>query len=240
MKRSDVDRDLEERMLTRADLIRADVRENGEPMVALQPSADLSILPIDPAMLTVTGSSIYVRRSVAARLSAVSRELARRDPGTRLEVVYGYRSLEIQTDHFDAQSRRLSDTFQGNVLIEATHRRVAAPDVAGHPTGGAVDVHILDGEHPRDMGTAVWDFTTTAAYVFSPYVGRRAWENRQTLRGVMLDSGFAPFDGEWWHFSFGDREWARYWDEPVAPYTQLRVADVITAGGASATTAATK
>lgn len=33
-------------------------------------------------------------------------------------------------------------------------------------------------------------------------------ENRFLLQDLMLLVGFAPYYGEWWHFSYGDREWA--------------------------------
>jgi D-alanyl-D-alanine dipeptidase len=37
----------------------------------------------------------------------------------------------------------------------------------------------------------------------------------------MLGVGFAPFDGEWWHFSYGDKEWAAYYNKPNAVYEQI-------------------
>ncbi len=40
----------------------------------------------------------------------------------------------------------------------------------------------------------------------------------------MLTAGFAPFDGEWWHFSFGDREWARFYGAENALYEQIQFA----------------
>ncbi len=98
---------------------------------------------------------------------------------------------------------------------------IASPDVAGHPTGGAVDVHLNgpDGE-PLDFGTRIWDFSRDS-YTFSPFISRDAWLNRQMLRAVMMQAGFAPFDGEWWHFSYGDKEWARYYDQPYALFGQV-------------------
>ncbi len=41
------------------------------------------------------------------------------------------------------------------------------------------------------------------------------------LRRAMAQAGFAPFNGEWWHFSYGDREWAAVWNAPFALYTHL-------------------
>jgi D-alanyl-D-alanine dipeptidase len=53
---------------------------------------------------------------------------------------------------------------------------------------------------------------------FSPLVSEEARRLRMTLREAMMSGGFAPFDGEWWHFSYGDREWAKYYGAATARY----------------------
>jgi D-alanyl-D-alanine dipeptidase len=34
--------------------------------------------------------------------------------------------------------------------------------------------------------------------------------NRETLVTLMGKAGFMSYPGEWWHYSYGDREWAAY------------------------------
>lgn len=46
------------------------------------------------------------------------------------------------------------------------------------------------------------------------------------LRDCMLTAGFAPYDGEWWHFSYGERDWAHYYKKPNAIYGQVKSGDV--------------
>jgi D-alanyl-D-alanine dipeptidase len=70
------------------------------------------------------------------------------------------------------------------------------------------------------MGTPIWDFVSDS-FTFSPFIDKEAWRNRQLLRRIMTAVGFAPFDGEWWHFSYGDKEWARYYAERAAIYEQV-------------------
>lgn len=41
-----------------------------------------------------------------------------------------------------------------------------------------------------------------------------------------MEAWFTPFDGEYWHFSYGDRERAFYYDQPHAIYDQVSVAEV--------------
>jgi len=46
-------------------------------------------------------------------------------------------------------------------------------------------------------------------------------KNRILLRYLLKKQGFAPYDGEWWHFSYGDREWAFYYKKKNAIYGQV-------------------
>jgi D-alanyl-D-alanine dipeptidase len=138
--------------------------------------------------------------------------------------VYGYRSPAVQRAAFMQQKTALghaAEAVETDEIREAVHRMVAVPDVAGHPTGGAVDVMLVDGQGAMaDTGTGMHDFDRDS-YVFSPFIAKDAWRNRQTLREAMLIAGFAPFDGEWWHFSHGDREWASYYGMAKAHYDQI-------------------
>ena len=37
----------------------------------------------------------------------------------------------------------------------------------------------------------------------------------------MMKEACAPYDGEWWHFSYGDKEWAFYYKKEEALYDQI-------------------
>ena len=219
MNRQAVYRLIEEKMLRRADYVGVPAAPNGEKLVSIKNEAIMT-RQIDAAMLPVTGSDIYVRENVAQRLVCAADFLTIRDSGLRLEVVYGYRSLSIQERLFKQQRAKFASKYRGEALVEVVHKRIASPDVAGHPTGGAVDIQMLRDGEPLDFGTRIWQFTP-GSYTFSPFISRIAWQNRQLLRETMAQAGFAPFDGEWWHFSYGDKEWAKYYNQPAALYEQV-------------------
>ena len=205
MNRRDVYAKIEAAMLRYTDYCTTGVRDCGERLVPL--TEPIEVKQIGEDMLPITGGKIFVRQSVANRLRKAAEALQSSDPTLYLQVVYGYRTLEIQKQLYNAERKKLSRSYMGPDLIERTHRRVAYPAVAGHPTGGAVDIQIVRNEKPLDFGTKIWDLKKDS-YVFSPFISKRAQYNRQLLRSVMLGVGFAPFDGEWWHFSYGDKEWA--------------------------------
>ncbi len=67
------------------------------------------------------------------------------------------------------------------------------------------------------MGTGIHVLNENS-FTLSPFVTAEQWQNRQILRICMTSAGYAPFDGEWWHFSYGDREWAAYYRQPHSLY----------------------
>jgi len=216
---------LENQFLTYADLSSVTIKDSGDPMVPLGPDFPGKVLVIDEGMKAYTGEHTFVRASLVPLLTKAQEHLREILPDCDLEVVYGYRHLDIQTAKYETRTRQvLEETpgLSGDALKEAAHRFIAVPEVAGHPTGGAVDIRILDADGtPRPMGTDIHAHELDT-YVFSPFIDKTAWHNRQILRTCMIRAGFAPFDGEWWHFSYGDREWAYYYRKPHALFGQLR------------------
>lgn len=220
MSRQAVYRSMQRKMLRYADLVGVPVQPVQEELVPIKPSNKLLAKPINDDMLAYTDSTIYVRKSVAKRLRQASNLLVEKNPRLQLEVVYGYRAFEVQQQLFLKYIKQLEKKYKGEELLEATHRLIAVPQIAGHPTGGAVDIQIVESGKPINMGTRIWEFSQDS-FTFSPFIGMKAQKNRQLLRDVMTVVGFAPFDGEWWHFSYGDKEWAAATGQPFAIYEQV-------------------
>jgi ATP phosphoribosyltransferase len=161
--------------------------------------------------------NILVRKSVYKKLCDADRALKQKAgfKNCQIIVTYGYRSPAIQQKLWDetyAEKKAENADASEEELREKTHRVIAYPSVAGHPTGGAVDVIIFDYKKGKflDFGTDICDFKTKNVYYASDSISTTAKKNRKALRAVMCEQGFVPYDGEWWHFSYGDKEWAFY------------------------------
>ena len=220
---------LEEKMLKYADYANVPVVEVEEVVLfeAVPQQGVLRVEHTDAEMAELTGGNIYVRRPVVDLLYWAGQELKNLDRTLTLRVVYGFRALEVQTRLFEAAKAALAQDYPDEIeLVEVAHRRVAVPSVAGYPTGGAVAVDVLRDGLPVDLGTKVMQ-PSRDSFTFSPFVSREAWENRQLLRRAMMAAGFAPYDGEWWHFSYGDKEWARFYRKPGALFDQVAFADAL-------------
>lgn len=220
MNKQDIYKKLSDKMVLYADLVSIPVRENGESLVKIITTDYLFTREINPDTLEVADKDIYVRKTVADMLSVAANELRAYSSELSLEVVYGHRPLAIQRSLFEKFFALYSKKYSGIELYEAVHRSIAVPEIAGHPAGAAVDIRILKNNKPLNMGTAIWEFISDS-YTFSPFISRQAWSNRRLLRDTMKQVGFAPYDGEWWHYSFGDKEWAKYYNKPCALYEQL-------------------
>lgn len=172
-----------------------------------------------------TFPKIPVRATVANKLLMAAKELANLNRYYGLQVTYGYRSLSVQKKYYKEESLRVFG--KDNLTLdeaERIHRVIAVPTVSGHPTGGAVDVTVVDlrTRESIDMGSSLYDLTDNNLFFFSPKITEQQRKNRSLLRNCMINQGFAPFDGEWWHFSYGDKEWAFYYKMPTAIYRQKR------------------
>ena len=68
-----------------------------------------------------------------------------------------------------------------------------------HNRGGAIDLslYVLETCELMDMGTD-WDFFGVESHAFE--VSGPALDNRLLLRSSMQETGFVPYDVEWWHF----------------------------------------
>lgn len=212
-----------EKFLTYKQLAAIPVEDNGDPMVPIGDEFSGKLFVMENYK-PYTGDAIYVRSTLVPLLIQAQNQLKAIHPDYDLEIYCGYRPMAIQEENFENTRKRVLEedpTLEGDDLNEKIHRFSAVPVVAGHPTGGAVDVQIVTPNGPLDMGTDIHCYHKDA-YTFSPFINREAWHNRQILRTCMVKAGFAPFDGEWWHFSYGDREWAAYYNQPTALFNQLR------------------
>ena len=224
-------KDLEEKMVSYKNLLPIPVKDNKEYFAVLD-SVTLpnGYTPTMDDMENVTGKQIKIRVSIFEKLKLAQKKLKEINPNYTLYVTYGYRSLEVQTKKFLEQLQITAKNYFPDPidLYEEVHRFIAVPTVAGHPTGGAIDIVIKNEKtnESLDFGSIQYDYSTKDCYVFADHISQKAKANRLLLRKLLMKVGFAPFDGEWWHFSYGDKEWAYYYKKEFAIYDQIMYEDL--------------
>ena len=194
-----------------------DVRKYDPSIVSEHEQSDMQVY---------TGESILVRDTVARKLAAANEQL-QTEYNLRLRVVYGFRHPKVQEKYFrerKAALRRENPEMSEYNLIRLVHDFVAVPDVAGHPMGAAVDLTLVDdSNNPVDMGNAISDYSDPDIIKTFAEVTSEQASYRKILHDAMIAQGFAPFYGEWWHFSYGDREWAAFYGKKAAIYGTINI-----------------
>jgi len=215
-----------EKVATYQDLVVISEGENNEPLIDVRKyDATIVVSYEKKDMLPYLGDKIFVRSTVAERLAAANKNLKKLGK-FNLKIVYGYRHPEVQKAYFE---KRRAELLVVNPLMSSegidtqAHQFVASPMVAGHPTGGAIDVTIISKEGiSLDMGTKIADFSDPVKIrTFADSLTQIQKENRLLLKDILIKVGFAPFYGEWWHFSYGDREWAFFYGEKASLYKSI-------------------
>ena len=212
------------------------IEDCGEPLVSasLVPERMLARPQYYFQMLEGAVPEIFVRRSVLARLLGASSFLP---PGCRLILLDGWRSRTLQTalfQRFRSELRKKMPLLDDQEIVALVSHFVAPPSLGAespspHFTGGSVDVTVADESGIcLNMG-AEFDETTersgTRFYEARLELRERmstadmeALHNRRLLHAVMSRAGFTNYPGEWWHFDYGNQNWAFLKGQETALY----------------------
>ena len=200
--------------------------ENGEPVVPARLNPERVVVLQQYYLEGIDGAlpEAYLREGVFRRFVAAARRLP---TGYRMVLLDGWRPVSLQWGLFNAYAQRLRAEHPS--VSEVDLRGMASKFVAlpsndpacpsPHLTGGAVDCTIVDPDGVMlEMGS---DFDETSERSASRWIEDRleagetlsVWEqtvlcNRRMLHTVMRGAGFTNYPDEWWHFDFGNQNWA--------------------------------
>ena len=92
---------------------------------------------------------------------------------------------------------------------------------SGHQSGAAVDISLVnDSGVEYDMGGIVRGFGEEAPF-YSQVISEEARKNRFILKSAVESVGLVCYPTEWWHYSFGDRLWARVTGSKLAIFSKI-------------------
>lgn len=160
-------------------------------------------------------STCYLRLEVIERLRHAAQFVY--EAGFRLTILDGWRPPKVQQSLY----HDLYSSIQQKLPQESEHEWhhqtqffVSWPSEdklcpSPHLTGGAVDVTLSDMAGNRlDMGST-FDDPTPKAYVDAyETIPGDIREHRRILYQAMHQAGFTSLPTEWWHFDYGNQNWA--------------------------------
>ena len=175
---------------------------------------------------------IQLRSGIVKRLRKAKKNL---NKGWNFKIWDGYRTIYTQGLLYKDYKKKLEkenpdwsyEKTKKNVEIFVSFPSKEPLLPAPHNTGGAVDLTLVD-EHGNDiqMGTDFDEFNIKSyTEHYSDKNGIKAifHKNRMTLKNILEDVGFVNYHEEWWHFSYGDQEWARQNGLNKAVYGSMEV-----------------
>lgn len=183
--------------------------------VLVKPSEpDLHLLPFYHRIGGVE-YPILLRRTIIKKLIAVTKNLPNK---YKLQIDSGYRSLETQQNIWNSRYKyfKLKNPSKSPAEIKSmTNKLIFNPKLGTppHSTGAAVDISLLDENLQEINLSAPLPYFFNEPQLKSDKISRKSQKLRNLIRKLMLEQGFAPHPQEYWHFSFGDKIWANYYQK---------------------------
>ena len=142
--------------------------------------------------------------------------------GYRLKIFDAYRPA-CAVKHFvlwgiEDQDIRMKPYFYPDLQKQELFKKGYIAKQSSHSRGSTVDLTLLDMVTGKelDMGSP-FDFFGEISHPDYRGVTQEQYDNRMTLRRVMIRNGFEPFDCEWWHFTLRDEPYPdTYFTFPVS------------------------
>lgn len=206
--------------------IKIPIEENGDPLIEYSAN-DFILEPMYFNWGHSEVEKIENRTGVVKRLREAKYKLPK---GYNFKIWDGYRTLKVQKILYDDYYDRLKaehPDFSHEKLCQMVEIFVSPPShnplfPAPHNTGGAVDLTIVD-ENGKElpMGTPFDEFTERS--FTNHFKDGEFHENRMMFKEIMESVGFANYFEEWWHYSYGDQEWAKTTSANKALYGSLEL-----------------
>lgn len=146
--------------------------------------------------------------------------------GYKFVIWDAWRPFALQKELFTSYSSKIIKEFHLENLTEEEQEYEISKFIAdpipdeelppAHTTGGAIDLTIIgpNGKY-LDFGTDFDAFTekTRAGYyetidVENDSKAKTIRDNRRFLYNLMIEVGFSNLPSEWWHYEYGDKNWA--------------------------------
>ena len=161
-----------------------------------------------------------VTAEAARALKTVSNEMFVR--GYRLKIFDAYRPAcavkQFVLWGIEDQDIRMKPYFYPELEKQELFAKGYIASQSSHSRGSTVDLTLLEMKTGKelDMGSP-FDLFSPISHPDCRDITEEQYENRMTLRQVMLRCGFEPIDCEWWHFTLKNEPYPdTYFNFPVS------------------------
>lgn len=202
------------------------IEESQEKLVPMSLAPDKILVNSQYYIQGIEGAlpECYTRETVFKKLIQASNLLPK---GFKFVIFDCWRPLKVQHSLFEILKAELKNRYPSlsdEEINNKTLTYVALPSKdpakpSPHNTGGAVDLTIADDEgFLLKMGTEFDDSTSKAGTTYFEELLKKgaklnseeleALKNRRLLYHIMTSVGFTNYVDEWWHYDYGNQNWA--------------------------------
>ena len=213
-------------------VLSVEVQETGEEMVNLKDQKEI-LFGGSPEIPNNTDYT-KMRRTVYEKLLEAQKLLP---SGLRFCLYEAYRSLSLQkklfSDRYEKVQQQNPDWSHEQIFRETI--KLVSPvinfdgshNIPPHSTGAAIDIYLVNEKNEIvDMGIKVadWmeDMDGSISKTNSSKISDTARKNRSIMNDALNALGFVNYEGEYWHWSYGDRYWAYQTGQKHAFYDTVK------------------
>lgn len=167
----------------------------------------------------------YLRKEVKEKLEVATNYLP---DGYSFLILDAYRPFKLQEELYYKYYDQIVKEFNLNNLSKEEKERIINKYVSipikdrklapAHTTGGAIDITLLKNGKEVNMGAEFDEFTNRATTNYYKGKNETIDNNRKILYNVMIKAGFTNLDSEFWHYDYGDKNWAEKNNEAIKYY----------------------
>jgi len=183
--------------------------DNESPLVSLK-DTEYNLL-FDPFINKNYAYS--VRKELVEKIGRISKKLE--EDNKQLIILSAWRSENQQKMKWHIEFDYIENKYKNKSfqeIIETVSKFYSLYEKSNYSSGGSVDALIYDLKENRvlDFGcnTGTKIDLGEKCYPYYPDISIEAKENRKLLMGLFLDEGFVCSINEFWHFHFGNVNWA--------------------------------
>ena len=191
------------------------IADNHEPLVKVRDYCPKVVIDVR------FGREAYLRKTIAEMLHKASKYLPE---GIQFILHDAWRPKKIQDRlrvNFEKRLRAMHPELSGRAFEDQLDKYVAPSSgywASGHMCGGAVDIRLIKkGRRLPMKDRKNLSYEENALSVQSK-LPKYIQKNRKILSKALTKAGFCNIPHEFWHWSYGDKEWAIHTGRKTAFY----------------------
>jgi D-alanyl-D-alanine dipeptidase len=195
------------------------IKDNNEPLVDIKKMCPDLIINLDQERM-FKEKTAYLRKTVAEMICTAKKELQK---GITFIINDAWRPQYVQEEIYQGFMKRSSKKYpqlSQNEIGKLVDQYVAPAKgkfASGHMTGGAVDLRLWKNGRKIpmiDLGLTYQENAQSSQTKLPTYLQK----NREVMFNALKKAGLSNYPKEYWHWSYGDIQWAQRNKKKIAIY----------------------